>query len=125
MRKQYHFRPGSNGELDAWEVDRLIDLVGSQPTEEIPLAEIAEIDTDYWFGNGCAPTVRSVAEHFRLMMDVDLRFPIVLDPRGGVMDGMHRVARALAEGRKTVTAKRLAVLPEPDYRDCHPDDLLY
>ena len=59
------------------------------------------------------------------MMDADLQHPIVLDPNGGVMDGMHRVGRALAEGRSTVLAKRLPVMPEPDFRDCHPDDLPY
>ena len=81
---------------------------------------------NYWFDHGNnPPTVRSVAGHFRLMRDADLQCPIVLDPRGGVMDGMHRVARAYAEGRPTVLAKRLPVMPEPDVRDCHPHDLPY
>lgn len=38
---------------------------------------------------------------------------------------MHRVVRALVEGQDTVAAKRLARMPEPDVRDCHPDDLPY
>lgn len=125
MRKQYHFRRGPGG-LDAWDVDRLIVLVEQQPVEQIPLSDIAEIDTEYWFDHGNnSPTVRTVAGHFRLMMDADLAYPIVVDPDGGVMDGMHRVARALAEGHQTVLAKRLPVMPEPDFRDCHPDDLPY
>jgi hypothetical protein len=41
------------------------------------------------------------------------------------MDGMHRVARALVEGRKTITAVRLLKVPDPDYRDCRPDELPY
>ncbi len=123
MRKQYHFRPGSGTGFDAWDVDRLIALVASQPVERLPLDQIAELDTEYWFGHGSAPTVRTIAEHFRLMSEVDLRFPIVIDPAGRVMDGMHRVARALVEGTDSVAAKRLASMPEPDYVDCHPDDL--
>jgi hypothetical protein len=106
-------------------VDRLIVLVASQPVERLSLDQIAELDTDYWFSHGSPPTVRSIAEHFRLMTEVDLRFPIVVDPWGGVMDGMHRVARAMAEGKDEVAAKRLAVMPEPDYLDCQPDDLPY
>ena len=125
MRKQYHFRPGTGGGLDAWDVDRLLALVASQPVERIPLDQIAELDTEYWFGHGSTPTVRNLAEHFRLMTELDPRFPIVVDPGGGVMDGMHRVARALAEGKADIEAKRLTIMPEPDYRDCRPDDLPY
>lgn len=125
MRKQYHFRRNSGGGLDAWDVDRLIALVADQPTEELPLERVIELDTDYWFDHGYAPTVRAVVEHFRLMTEVDLRYPIVVDPEGRVMDGMHRVARALADGRTTVLARRLVAMPDPDFRDVRPDELPY
>jgi hypothetical protein len=124
MRKQYHFRPAPDG-LDAWDVDRLVALVRDVPTEQISLADISEIDTAYWFNHGYAPTVRSVVDHFRLMQEVDLAFPIVLDPDGRVMDGMHRVARALLENQKTISARRLPVMPEPDFNNCRPEDLPY
>ena len=54
MRKQYHFRRGPGG-LDAWDVDRLIMLVEQQPVEQVPLSDIAEIDTNYWFDHGHTP----------------------------------------------------------------------
>ena len=41
------------------------------------------------------------------------------------MDGMHRVARALLEGQETIDAVRLPMLPEPDYRNCRPEELPY
>jgi hypothetical protein len=41
------------------------------------------------------------------------------------MDGMHRIARALLDGRSTIPAVRFETLPEPDYRNCRPDDLPY
>jgi hypothetical protein len=124
MRKQYHFRPGAAG-LDAWDVDRLVALVADSPVEEILLTDIGELDSAYWFDHGYAPTVRAVTEHARLIQVVGLEYPIVVAPDGRVMDGMHRVARALLEGRTTVTAKRLPVMPNPDYTNCHPDDLPY
>ena len=124
MRKQYHFRPGVSG-LDAWDVYRLVAMVESQPIEDVPLQLIDEIDTAYWYQHEGVPTIRSVAEHFRLMMEADLAYPIVLDPQGRVMDGMHRVARALAEGRTTIRARRLSRMPHPDFRDCQPADLPY
>ena len=124
MRKQYHFWPGERGK-DAWDVDRLVALSRDLPVEEVPLADVSEIDSVYWFGDSELPTVRRVVDHFRLMQEVDTEHPIILGPDGRVMDGMHRVARALLEGRPTIAAVRLPTLPDPDYRDCRPDELPY
>ena len=124
MRKQYHFWPGTSG-MDAWDVDRLIALTADMMPEPVPVAEISEIDSVYWFDEWQRPTVRRVVEHFRLMAEADLSYPIILGPDGRVMDGMHRVARALAEHREVVYAFRFSVLPSADYLNCRPEDLPY
>jgi hypothetical protein len=59
------------------------------------------------------------------MLDADLSFPVIFGPGGRVMDGMHRIARAMLEGKKEVSAVCFPALPEPDYRDCRPADLPY
>ena len=109
----------------AWDVDRLLATVEDVAVESVALSDIAELDTTYWFDHGYAPTVRAIVDHFRLVRQVDMSYPILIDPDGGVIDGMHRVARALLDGAETITAKRLRELPEPDYVNCHPDDLPY
>jgi hypothetical protein len=124
MRKQYHFWPGQQG-LDAWDVDRLIALASDLPVEQVDLADLFEIDSVYWFDDWQRPTVRNIVEHIRLVHEVDPSHPIILGPDNRVMDGMHRVARALLERRATITARRLRVLPDPDFRDCRPEDLPY
>jgi hypothetical protein len=124
VRKQYHFWPGEHG-LDSWDVDRLVEMSASFAAEEIPVASISEIDSIYWFHDGEEPTVRKVADHARLIQDVDASYPIILGPDGRVMDGMHRVARALLKGEATITAVRFQVLPDPDFRNCRPDELPY
>jgi hypothetical protein len=125
MRKQYHFWPGEHG-LDAWDVDRLIQLAGALPVQKVSLNAVRDLDTDYWFdGSMEIATVRRVVEHMRLVQEVDPSFPIILGVDGRVMDGMHRVARALLEGRPTIAAVQFEAQPEPDYRDCHPADLPY
>lgn len=124
MRKQYHFWPGEHG-LNAWDVDRLVELTRDLPVEEVGLTDLLEIDSVYWFDDWQPPTVRRVVEHFRLMQEVDPSHPIILGPDNRVMDGMHRVARALLEGRTTIAARRLHVLPEPDYTNCRPENLPY
>jgi len=95
------------------------------PIEEVVLTDLPEIDSVYWFDSSDAPTVRKIVEHFRLMQEVDLSYPIIVGPDNRIMDGIARVARALVEGRKTITAVRLLKVPDPDYRDCRPDELPY
>ena len=92
----------------------------------VPLSEIRELDETYWFdAEGDTPTCRRVALHAKLMNETDLIHPIILSQDGRVMDGMHRVCRALNEGRKTVRAVRFDVDPEPDSIGVEPDELPY
>jgi elongation factor P hydroxylase len=125
VRKQYHFWPGDEG-LDAWDVDRLIRLSSRLPIREVPLESIVDVDTDYWFGGSSeTPTVRNIVEHIRLVQDVDTSHPIILGADGRVMDGMHRIARAILEGQSSIGAVQFEIHPEPDYRNCAPEDLPY
>jgi hypothetical protein len=124
MRKQYHFWPGEQG-LDAWDVDRLVRESAGLPVEQVRLDSIEEVDSVYWFTGDLAPTVRAVVEHARLIEEVDTSYPIILGFDGRVMDGMHRVARALLEGRSTIAAVRFPSQLEPDFRNCRPEDLPY
>jgi hypothetical protein len=125
MRRQYHLWPAGAG-FDAWDVERLISLSRDLPVHAVPVDSVSEVDTVYWFDASTAPpTVRAVVEHTRLMLAADPSFPVILGPDGRVMDGMHRITRAILEGRTEVSAVPFPTLPEPDYRDCQPTDLTY
>ena len=91
----------------------------------MPVAAIRELDEAYWFDHGYAPTCRAVAEHVRLINEADLSFPIILSADGRVMDGMHRVAKALIQNVDDLPAKRFARDPAPDHVGVGPDDLPY
>lgn len=123
MRKQYYFRPSPDGLL-AWDVDRLVRLTRDIPVRAVPLAAIREVDGPV-FGEDEPPTWRSFVDHARLMEAAELAYPIILAADGAVMDGMHRVAKALRDGRATIDAVQLAEDPPPDYVGCHPDELPY
>lgn len=126
MRTQYHFWPADRG-FDAWDVARLIRLTADFPVVDVPVESITEVDTVYWFHGGEAdrPTVRSVVGHIQMIQTVDLSHPVILGQDGRVMDGMHRIARALLEGRTTIAAVRFRTDPDPDYRNCLPEELPY
>ena len=125
MRAQYHFRQSPQG-LRAWNVHRLVELSSTLPRERIPLSVIRELDEPYWDGDPTKSiTCRQIAEHARLIRDCDLAFPIILSSDGRVMDGMHRICKALVEGLNDIEAVRFLQDPEPDYVGLHPDALPY
>lgn len=124
MRAQYHFRPSSRGLL-AWDVRRLIELSAGLPIRTVSIKTIAELDEAHWYSTGEAPTCRSLVEHFKLVRECDLSFPIILDQSGRVMDGMHRVCKAILEERSEVLAVQFVTDPDPDYVGCDPGSLPY
>ncbi len=124
MRRQYHFRPSPQGLL-AWDVHRLIELAHDLPVEVVALTAIGEINEPWWFAYGEMPTVAAIVDHIRLMDAADLSYPILLCPQGRLMDGMHRVAKALYSGQERIRVKRLRILPEPDYVGADPGSLPY
>ncbi len=125
MRPQYHFRRSPQG-LCAWNVLRLVELSRDLLRERVPLSAIRELDEPYWSNEGTQSlTCRDVVDHARLMLECDLAHPIILSSDGCVMDGMHRVCKALLETRTEIDAVRFVHDPEPDYIGVHPDDLPY
>ena len=125
MRKQYHFRASAAG-LRAWDIDRLVGLTKGLARYRVPLTSIRELDEAYWSNEGTAQlTCRDVVEHARLMQECDFDYPVILSSDGRVMDGMHRICKALLLGHADVEAVRFAVDPEPDYVGVHPGDLPY
>lgn len=125
MRKQYHFWPSPDGLL-AWDVERLIALSADLPRRPVDVAAIREIDEVYWFDDADErPTCRKVLQHMRLIQQAELSYPIILGSDGRVMDGMHRVAKALLAGDATIDAVRFERDPEPDYVGRRPQDLPY
>ncbi len=123
MRKQYYFRPSGRGLL-AWDVDRLVQLSNNLPRKQIALSNIRELD-EVWYGEDEPLTWRAIIEHMTLIDDADLSFPIILSSNGAVMDGRHRVAKAVREGRKEIAAVQFDDDPEPDHVGLGPKDLPY
>jgi hypothetical protein len=122
-RKQYYFRSSPRGLL-SWDVDRLVNLTVDLPRTRVPLDQISELD-ESWSGEEERPTWRSMVEHIRLIDAADLSYPIILSADGSVMDGMHRVAKAMLQGRDFIDAVQFEEDPQPDHTGLGPDDLPY
>ena len=122
---QYHQQIDAEGRTLRWNVDRLIELAQALSCITVALSSLHEFDEVYWFDATYPPTCRAVVEHAQRIQEVDLAYPIILSADGRVMDGMHRIAKALLDGRTTISAVQFQYEIEPDYRNCRPQDLPY
>ena len=123
MRQQYHIRQVGE-DTHVWDVNRLLRLHANVPTQAVALSQIAEIQQAYWFPN-THPSTADIVEHMRLVEAADLAYPILMDAEGKLMDGMHRVAKALLAGHTHIHAQQLSHTPAPDFINVDVDNLPY
>jgi len=60
-------------------------------------------------------TTRDWIGHIKAVLDADLGCPIILDDEGFIMDGRHRIAKALLDEKETIKFVRFEKNPSPDY----------
>jgi len=92
----------NDGYGNEYSVARLIDEAKGLKPFDLPLAGI-DPSPHIW---DKSDTYRMSA-HVMMVMEADLDMPIILDWRGAVADGRHRIIKALTEGRPTIKAVRL------------------
>ena len=86
-------------------VARLIDLSRDFEVFEVPLRHL---NIYYTYEK---LSLREFVKHMRAILDADLSFPIILDEDGELMDGRHRIMRAMLEEKPTIKAVRFDVNP--------------
>jgi ParB-like chromosome segregation protein Spo0J len=62
-------------------------------------------------------TARDLADHVRRVQETSFEHPVIMDPSGFIVDGWHRVTKALLEGRDTIPAVRFKEMPAWEYTD--------
>jgi len=90
-----------------WSVPRLFELVRDFPVMEIPLNHLSV----YYIYEKL--TLREMVMHMRAVNDADLDKPIILDEDGELMDGRHRLMKAMLIGNETIKAVRFDENPSP------------
>lgn len=88
-----------------WSVARLIELSRHLKVMDVP---IDHLNVYYTYSK---LTLRDMVMHMNAVQLADLRCPIILDEDGELMDGRHRVMRAMLDGCKAVKAVRFDVNP--------------
>lgn len=95
-----------------WSVARLFELSKDLGVMDVPLDHL-----NVWHTYEKL-TMREMVMHMNAVNDADLNCPIIMDEDGEIMDGRHRIMKALMTGVKTIKAVRFDVNPDP----CRVDD---
>ena len=101
-----------NGLADrVWKIQDLIKAVENEPIYEVPLAFI-DLSAHTFNQDG---GLIDFATHMKHVMECDLSYPIIFDQWGRILDGRHRIVKALIEGKTTILAKKIPDGTEPTY----------
>lgn len=58
-------------------------------------------------------SLREMVTHMRAVHDANLQYPIIMDEDGDIMDGRHRIMKAMLTGQHTIKAVRFDENPSP------------
>lgn len=97
--------------IPKWTIAHLITHAKDLPIFDCPLAALDLSHTSY------TCNMRQMVGHMAACFDADPTCPILLDENGQILDGRHRIMRAIYEGKTTVPAKRFTTNPIPTSRE--------
>lgn len=96
----------------SWSVARLFELSKNMPILEIPLDHLNICHTYE------SVTIRDMIMHINAIKNADLSYPIIIDEDGEILDGRHRIMKAILEGANSIKAVKFDENPTP----CRVDD---
>jgi hypothetical protein len=104
-----YFREGNK----VWLVTSLIEKSKDLEVFDLPLRCFC-VGSEIWKP---IKTALDLARHMKRVQEVSLDYPVILDEEGFIMDGWHRVAKALLQGWSTIKAVRFDKTPPCDYTE--------
>jgi len=90
-----------------WSVARLFELSRGLEVMDIPLNHLNVYNTYEKM------TLRDMVMHMKAVNSADLGCPIILDEDGEIMDGRHRIMKAMLLGEHSIKAVRFDENPSP------------
>ncbi len=97
-----------------WKVEDLWEHAKTLPVEFIPVETLVEqLQGTCWTEGEDDVTPEWVLGHTRRILKSDLDYPILVDENNIIVDGVHRLCKAVLEGKEVVKVQRFQRLPEP------------
>ena len=119
LEERSYSRVNSDGTFAGWNVKRLWQLSKTLPVENKPIQAFQEaIDKWISFESVEQPDGRMTAnidiEHFYRIKRASLKYPIILDMDGRIMDGMYRLMKTYLSDRPIILVVQFTKTPDPD-----------
>lgn len=89
---------------------KVTDLVEASKELEVFEIKVSDIFLNYQAPNN--NTLYSFIEHVNRTNNADLKYPIILAPCNFILDGKHRVAKAIINNIETIKAVRFKEMPD-------------
>ena len=97
-----------------WYVNSLVKLAESMPVETRRVEDIRAVRLNLPLLKDHGVTHIELAYHMKVALEADMNYPIILAKDGRIMDGHHRVIKALALGIPDIKVVQFKIDPEPD-----------
>jgi hypothetical protein len=113
----HSYSRSENGCGEKWSVPRLWEAAKGLPAITVAIADIPGILEESWLKNWHDQEDPDVKFEATRTARADLSYPVLLHPDGYLMDGYHRIGKALQAGATTIRAIRFTpeTLPAPDF----------
>lgn len=78
----------------------VMSLIGATKDHEVRKAKLDTLNKNYY--SPCDNSLLSFVEHMRQVNKANLKYPIIIAENGNVLDGQHRIAKALLTGENSI-----------------------
>lgn len=96
-----------------WRVETLVKYSKHLPIFNLDLKKV-DLNQSYDEHSNGTKTMMDIISHCRRILDADLKYPIIIGEDGDIMDGWHRVMKAVLFGKRYVKAVKFDKNPPPD-----------
>lgn len=107
-----------NGKI--WKAVSLIEAAKDLPIFQFDISTISLDEVIRWK----LVNVRDYVNHYQRVCKAELLNPLILRSDGYVMNGWHRIIKAISVNLKHLPAKQFKVDPEPDFKANEPPELI-
>lgn len=89
---------------------KITDLI--EASKELEVYEIKVSDIYLGYLAPCLDTLSSFIEHYKDVEKADLNYPIIMSPENMILDGKHRLAKAIITEQKYIKAVKFKEMPD-------------